>query len=280
MLKYRSAGDVWLESVKEILDPPKGVALNWWPKFTAYTGGLMPKQASLLCAPTGAGKTQLLACISAQLLEQGVPHFVAPVETGDVDYMARVASAIASHDMNSGEHVPKYALDKATNRLADYLKKTKMTIATYDNRVSIEEMTTMLKYQHHAYGIKVALLDNLNFFLNVVSSQMEKAEMDSAIHEIVMLAKNMPFHIVLIVHPRKTDKGRVESEFDIKGSSTAVQEASNVILFNRPLQTDIDNKDRKFTDRELVFRKLRKRGYNVGLPVWFAYDNGRLGELV
>jgi len=279
MLKYRGADAVWLDAAKDIFDPPRGVPLPWWPKFTSYTGGLLPNQSTLVCAPTGAGKTQFMACISAQLLQQGVPHFVAPVETGDRDFMARVASALVKYDMNCGERVSQKAIQDASDILGKYMSKAPMNIGTYDNRVAIEEMITMLKYQHQSYGIRVAILDNLNFFLNVVSSQMEKAEMDSAIHEIVMLAKKLPLHILLIVHPRKTDGGRVLSEFDIKGSSTAVQEASNVLLFNRPSIEDVDDGKRHITDRELVFRKLRKRGFNVGKPIWFAYNNGHLEEI-
>jgi tRNA splicing endonuclease len=278
-LNYRDAREVWLDAAQEILDPPKGVALPWWPKFTEYTGGLLPHQSTLICAPTGAGKTQLLACLSAQFLQQGVPHFVAPVETGDVDYMARVASTLVKRDLNCGERVPVEVFEEATKRIIEAMEKAPMNVATYDNRVAIEEMMTMLAYQHQTYGVKVALLDNLNFFLNVVSSQMEKAEMDSAIHEIVMLAKKLPIHVILIVHPKKTERGRVESEFDIKGSSTAVQEASNVLLFNRPREEEVEAGSRHFTDRELVFRKLRKRGFNVGKPIWFAYQGGRLGEV-
>jgi hypothetical protein len=93
-----------------------------------------------------------------------------------------------------------------------------------------------------------------------------------------MAAKDLPMHIILIVHPRKTDGGRVESEFDIKGSSTAVQECSNVALYNRPKNEDLESRARAFTDRELVFRKIRKRGMNVGRPVWFSYEGGRLQE--
>lgn len=278
MLKYRGATDAWLDATKDIIDPPRGIALPWWPKFTSYTGGLLPNQSTLICAPTGAGKTQFMACISAQLLEQGIPHFVAPVETGDRDFMARVASSLVKFDMNAGERVSGQTLRDASDLLGKYMAKAPVNIGTYDDRVAIDEMVTMLKYQHQSYGVRVAILDNLNFFLKVVSSQMEKAEMDAAIHELVMLAKKLPIHILLIVHPRKTDGGRVVSEFDIKGSSTAVQEASNVLLFNRPPIDDVEDGKRHNTDRELVFRKLRKRGFNVGKPIWFFYNNGRLEE--
>jgi hypothetical protein len=279
MLNYRVGPEVWSQAASEILNPPQGIALPWWPKFTSLLGGLRPHELSLLCAPTGIGKTQLLAGISAQLLLERVPHFVAPVETGDTDYLARVASVLVKHDLNNGEKPPEAKFQEAQAKLAELMEQTPFTIATYDNRVDRDEMVNMLKYQHAAYGIRVALLDNLNFFLKVTSAANERAEMDETIHGFVMLAKKIPVHTILIVHPKKTEAGRVSNEFDLKGSSTSVQECANVMLYNRPLEEDVAAGRRLPTDRELVFRKIRKRGYNVGVPVWFAYNGGRLQEV-
>lgn len=254
--------------------------MPWWPDFTKLLGGFRPHELTLLCAPTGAGKSSLLASISAQLCLNRVPHFAAPVETGDTDFVVRVASALSGRDWNTGEAFRSEQYHEETRAARGVLAQSPLYIATHDNRVAVETMLDELKYMAARYGVRIALLDNLNFFLDVVSSAHEKAEMDSAIHEFVMLAKKLPMHIVLVVHPRKTEGGRVESEFDIKGSSTAVQECSNVLLFNRARIQDLENGSRRPYERELVFRKIRKRGHNVGKPIWFSYANGRYQEQV
>jgi replicative DNA helicase len=279
-MKYRRLSEVWVDAAQELAFPPRGLPLPWWPTFTRYIGGLRPHELTLVCAPTGAGKTQLLANLAAQVAIQNHAAFAAPVETGDIDFAARVISCIEGRDLNTGDPVSPETLKRITEKHADTVITRDLFIASYDNRVEIEEMVNVLKYMNQEYGVKVAILDNLNFFLKVVSSQMEKAEMDNAIHEFVILAKKLPMHVILIVHPKKTQDGRVESEFDIKGSSTAVQEASNVILFNRPTKQDVADGKRDITERELVFRKIRKRGINVGRPIWFGFDQGKYREQV
>lgn len=203
--------------------------------------------------------------------------FAAPVETGDTDFLARVISAKVGRELNASEGITDadvaYAMDGGLRDIHD----GPLLISNYDNRVEIDELIAVLSVMV-TKGVKVALLDNLNFFLEITSADMERAVMDEAIHKLVLFTKKNPIHILLICHPKKTTNGRVESEFDIKGSSTSVQECSNVILFNRPTQQQIDDGDRDWTHRELVFKKIRKRGMYVNKPIWLQYRSGGYHE--
>lgn len=278
MLHYTKASNLLEDTVSQILMPPTGVDLPWFKVFTHFIGGLRPNELTLLCAGTGVGKTALLANISAQLLLSGVSHFCAPIETGDKDFLARILSVLAGVDLNDGLPHRADEIKPVLDKHLDLIKTAPIYISSYDNRVEVGEMIAMLKYLYAEHKIQIAVLDNLNFFLKVTSSQMEKAEMDNAIHEFIVALKGLPVHVILVVHPKKTDHGRVESEFDIKGSSTAVQEAANVILFNRPKQIDIERGTHSFSDRELVFKKIRRRGKYVNDPIYFRFSNGRYFE--
>lgn len=279
MLNFNPIKNVWIKAAEYLLAPPAGLHVPWWPEFTKLMGGLRMKELTLLCAPTGAGKTQWLAALAAQLMLIRVPMYIAPVETGDTDFIIRILENLDQSDLNTGEAHTIQTAERLQEKYGALLKDYPMYISTHDNRVPMQEMVDTLTFMSQQYGVKLALLDNLNFFLNVTSTQMEKAEMDNAIHDFVMLVKELPMHIILVVHPRKTEKGRVESEFDIKGSSTAVQECANVILFNRAKPEDLESRKRSWSDREMIFRKVRKKGTTVGKSLWFNFDRGRYEEI-
>jgi hypothetical protein len=88
-----------------------------------------------------------------------------------------------------------------------------------------------------------------------------------------MFCKRIDMHVIMVMHPKKTDNGRVESEFDIKGSSTAVQEAHNVFLFNRPSLEDQKIGFDRQNHRELKIAKMRRRGKYVGRRLMFKNNN-------
>lgn len=267
--------------VEDCINPVPGIPLTWWAKTNAFAGGLRPHELTVLCAPTGAGKTELLASLAAQVALQDIPIFAAPVETGSLDFAKRLIGQLTHTDINSGDPVPIEAMERLTAQVLPFVKRSgqKVFISTYDNRVDVGEMVNLLEWHASTNGVKVAILDNLNFFLNVTRAQNALIEMDIAVHEFVMAVKRIPIHVILVMHPRKTDGGRVESEFDIKGSSTAVQEAANIMLFNRPKTEDVESGKRHWFDREMVFKKIRKRGRHVNKPVWFTFEGNQYQEL-
>lgn len=277
-MQYAPISDLVEKALSEILSPVEGIMIPTMPKLSLFLGGLRPHEVTILCAGTGAGKTSLLASIAAELVKQGIPTMVAPVETGDTDFTTRVISALAERDLNDGLPKTVEELGPGIHKILDTLRDAPLYITNYDNRVEIEELKSVLEFASNRDGVRVVMLDNLNFFLKVTSSTMEKAEMDSAIHELVMFAKRFPIHTILICHPRKTENGRVVSEYDIKGSSTAVQECANVLLFNRVTDEDIGLGYRP-NDREFVFRKIRKRGAYVGSKIFMRYECGSYGEV-
>lgn len=276
----RRIGEILEPAWSMAMDPPRGIKFPWWSKLSEYMGGMRPNELTILCAPTGAGKTEFLSNIAAQNIQTDTSQFLAPVETGDLDFVNRISGTLFRTPLNSGDPVPLPVIRRGSELHGDMLSKARTYVATYRNRVTPQQMCTTLEGWYNMEKIQVAVLDNINFMLEVTRASDQVIEMDRAVHEFVLLAQRLPIHTILVMHPKKTDGGRVESEFDIKGSSTAVQEADNVLLFNRPKPDDVKNGIHEWGDRELVFKKLRKRGGYVNKPIWMRFESQRYMEIV
>lgn len=266
--------DVYYLAQSEMIAPFPSTPLLRFPMLNKITGGLRPYEFTILCGATGTGKTTLCANLSLDLLEQGVPQFVASVETGHTDYIKRMISAKAKHDWNTGDAIPPDFLRLFNDQNEGIFKRGNAHLSLYDNRVPVEAMMADLAYMVKNHGTKVAIIDNLNFLLEIKRAQDMVVEMDRVTHELVVFCKKIPIHLILILHPKKTETGRVEDEFSIKGSSTAVQEAHNILLWNRPHPDLIKAGTADAGDRELMIAKMRRKGKFVRRRLIFRATEG------
>jgi twinkle protein len=264
-LPIAKTNDVLAQAANEIVNPPTGVPLAGWDNFNRFTGGLRPYEFSIFCGPTGAGKSLWLANLTAKLIEQNQKVFVAPIEIGEVDFMKMVLSVLAQTDFISGEQITKETRDKLHFTLKKYMDQISrnLVVTTYTSRVDIDEFIGIINFVNDVHKCQVAIVDNLNFMLKPVRGNDQTIEMDETVHKFVQCVKKTPMHIWLVMHPRKTEGGKINSEHEIKGSSTSVQEATNVLLMNRLTKEEQEQLGLTDFDREFVFKKLRKRGKYV-----------------
>lgn len=257
-----------------LANPPPSIRITDLPTLSDTTKGFRSNEFSILCGATGVGKTTFIANLSASLITQGIPHYVASVETGSLDFVRRVISVFANEDLNDGEAIPKSKLYSIHKRFNTELTSKYLNLALYENRTTVEKLMADMAEAHVKYGAKVAIIDNLNFFMEVTSAANSIVEMDRVVHELIIFCKQIDMHVIMIMHPKKTESLRVESEFDIKGSSLAVQEAHNVFLLNRPSEEDLKNGTLTKFDRELKVAKMRRNGRAVGRRIFFRTSNG------
>lgn len=261
--------EVVAQAFDALINPIPSIKLPDWNNFNKVTGGLRMREFSILCGATGAGKTTFLANLSAQLLKAEIKHFVMSVETGHVDFVTRVISVLHGKDLNALESPlhPNEAMNIIRSHQKSLMNET-IRLSIYDNRVSLDTLISDLESMA-LEGCKVAIIDNLNFFMEVTRASDSIIEMDRVVHEVIMFCKRTDMHVFMVMHPKKTENTRIMSEFDIKGSSTAVQEAQNVFLFNRPSLEDLENKIKTKFNRELLIAKMRRRGKYAGEVIDF-----------
>lgn len=257
--------------------PP--ILLPNWKYTNTVSKGLREFAFSVFCGPTGTGKTTWLANMAIELAIKEVPLFVASVETGDTDFVRKMLSIVGEFDAY-GPDAPRKSKETA-QQFPSIFANQRHIFSKYDSRIPHKRLLADILFAHHITGAKVALVDNLNFLLEVGGQGNQNQEMDAALHDMIVFCKRTPIHMIMVMHPRKTDSGRVDSEFDIKGSSTAVQEAANVWLWNRMKEDDYGiipmGKTPKYV-RELSFPKIRKQGRGVGTRVLFHIEGE--GELL
>lgn len=279
----KSCAELYAQAMEELALPSPSVKLREFPKFDAMTNGFRPREFSILCGATGVGKTCLLANFSAALMKHKVSHFVASVETGPTDFIKRVISVLESKNHNHGNPVSVEDLKKIHVIHGGSLQSETLQLSLYDNRFPVETLLSDISWHVKNNGIKVAMIDNLNFFMEVTSAANQLIEMDRVIHELIIFCKQVDVHVLMVMHPKKTETGRVESEFEIKGSSTAVQEAHNIFLFNRPHPELIKNGIAQPNDREVKIQKMRRLGQFVGKRLLLNCKDGtkyQEGEIV
>lgn len=275
-MSSKSILELYPQALKELITPLPAVKTNKFEKLDRYTNGLRPREFTILCGSTGIGKTTFLANLSLAFLEQGHKHFVMSVETGPLDFVKRVLSAAEEMNINTGD-VQDIEIVKALDRKHSHLfLADNLRLSLFEDRVKCETLIDEIKRKVHEFGAKIVMIDNLNFFMEPTSAINQNIEMDRVTHALIMLCKQIDVHIVMVMHPRKTESRRVEDEFDIKGSSTAVQEAHNIWLLNRPSQELLENSAYGFTrtDRELTIQKVRRFGKYQGNKIMFKQTDG------
>lgn len=262
----RTLGQIYADALEELAIPYPSIKLPTWNKFNDVLGGFRTREYTILCGATGVGKTTLLANISHQLLLANRRHFVASVETGSTDFVKRVISAMLRKDVNTGDEVPLEVLQKIHEDHGHILSGDCLQLSLYENRIPVEVLIEDIRWMKEKKGCDIVMIDNLNFFMEVTDERKQVVEMDRVTHELIIFCKQVDVHIIMVMHPRKTD-GRVNNEFDIKGSSTAVQEAHNILLFNRPHPDTVEEDRANNHDRELKFQKIRRRGKFSGMTL-------------
>lgn len=249
----------------------KGIMVAGWDTFNRSVDGFRPHELTAFCGPTGSGKTTLLATLFVNFISQGVPSFCAPVEIGFDSFTRKLASIVSGYPMGQIEFRWQEIREKY---FSTFFSNHDHALSVYESHVSHMRLMSDILHAYETRGTKIALVDNLNFMTRSDSDKSEIQVVNQVIQDWVRFVKKVPVHVIMVTHPKKTDGGRVESEFDIKGSSTIVQEAQNVILFNR-LKPEDHVAPPLFHDycRELKIAKCRENGRAWGTRIMLSLNS-------
>lgn len=212
-------------------------------------------RVTLITSSTDNGKSTIASQILCDIVRQGYPVCAffgedSPYESQDrmfkqslygrEDEMVYKPYYVNGKATNCGEWVlTDEAFEKAREKFAGrlYLYNTNASARVDDILDGFEEARTN-------YGCRVFLLDNCDQF--DFSSDNENKAMRDIIIKIRDYAINKKVHIFLISHLRKLESGKILANLDdVKGTSSIVNIAKNVIIVTRMDKMNKDGKEYK-----------------------------------
>lgn len=268
---YLDLHEAFEATVKRGMSNKPGYKFPGFENISECTGGIRERGVTLICGPTGAGKTTLMANLWAQCIILNLPTWTAAVETGKEDFLEILVSIYTGKNRNkmSAEDWRLARLEVGKKHFSD----RRHVFSNNESRVNHIDLLTEIYYAHMTKGTKIAFADNWQFMLDVGRGD-DIAQNDKALHEVVVFFKHVPIHFFLVMHPKKTEDGRVNSKYDIKGSSTSVQEAHNIWLFNK-LKDVKDTPPMTISElcREITIAKSRYNGRTEGEKIVLHLDS-------
>ena len=112
----------------------------------------------------------------------------------------------------------------------------------YDNDLDslMQSMTDVVR----KYGVKLLILDNF-MTIDTEDSENENRAQTNTIKRLITFAKKYNVAVVLVCHPRKTDKNTsVIGVYDIAGTSNIINLAHRTIALRRVTDEDRENTSR------------------------------------
>jgi len=250
---------------EELLGYPTG-----FEKFDKMTGGLGEQQLTVLSGVSSAGKTTFSTHLMYHYARQNIPVKLycleSPIDKILVD-LIKMRCSKDIHDL-SGEDIDEHAA--AINAMPLYFYDTR----NVDSSLTIWKLKQQLKEDRDRYGIKFAVIDDMQFILNTVRGQdQEASRITKLMFEFKELANTLNIHIMVVVHVNRegSKTGFIPKIFDLKGGSGIEQSADYVIFVHRDVSPDAPDEVKENVD--IAISKNRIEG-STGV-IHFKFDPER-----
>lgn len=199
-----------------------------WGNLDEKIGGLRPGEVTVLTADTGSGKTTFCINLMYNLAIQGVPVWINSYEMQLTQIIRKLSCGILGKNMKLATYSDQ---DKAEIR--KWMSNHKVFVNPSSENVSIENLKKQIEVAVYANGVKVILLDHLDYISSAGKAQTVLENINEAVLAIHMMAVAYSVHIVLVVHPKQIQCAREITREDIKGSSSIKQYADNILILTR-----------------------------------------------
>jgi twinkle protein len=190
-----------------------------WPfqQMTDKFGRMVPGYLIELSGKPGYGKTSLATQVATYLAgTENLPSLVCCLEMTpkQLCLFSIQQSASMSEEQISPEFLRMY-----TDKIAEW----PLFFQWHDENVTIDDVIDTFTMAYKRFGVRFFVLDNLHILARV--SDNEIAEQGRISRSLKLWAVRYDAVVLLIVHPRKIEEGRLESLSDIRGSGAIAGDA-------------------------------------------------------
>ena len=235
----------------------KSTCFNFYNKKVK---GLRMGELTVLSGETGSGKTTFLTQLSLDFMQQGVSTLWGSFEIKN----DKIGSIFMIQ--NAKKNLRHASIEELKYHVEE-IEKLPLYLLNFHGSSSISDVTNSIEYSISQYGIQNIVLDNLQFMVGCQAKSMNKFDFqDEIIQTLRRIATEKNVHIMLVIHPKKTDEFlKISSIF---GSAKATQEADNVWMISnykglRILEIAKNRFDGTCGKIVLAFNKLTNRFFEI-----------------
>lgn len=185
---------------------------------------------------SGIGKTTYALNIADELVNRGIPTLVFPFERGIKDVGQRYLQINLSKTEDEILTMDEASWDKVIPDVVD--------IPLYFSKPHKEEFKTVIEDAKKMFGVKVVIIDHLDWFIGSELKTNQANEMQQILQgwKDVCIENNIIF--IVVHHIRKGQNGAVSTRKptmeDLKGGSASYQVAEVVVMLSSEDQTQIE----------------------------------------
>jgi 5S rRNA maturation endonuclease (ribonuclease M5) len=218
------AGALLVNSLLDNNNMPDG--FTWpWDNVTNKIGRIIPGRLIELSGPPSMGKTTLGIQVAAHLAgNESIPSLVCCFEMTPSDltkFIIQQVSSIEEYDITA---------DNVSSCL-EYCAMWPLFFQFHDEIVNIESVIETITEAYKRFGIKFVVIDNLHLLARAADDELKEQGKISRYLKLWAVRYNVS--VMLIVHPRKFQEGRMEALSDVRGNAAVTADADTVLTIWR-----------------------------------------------
>jgi twinkle protein len=210
------------------------------PELDRMIGGMMEGCVTVLSGKTGDGKSTLASLLLLSSVKQRYPVCAYSGELGAQFFKNWVDLQLAGSsfiglipDAFSDDPIP-FITEEVSKRLRPFYKDMFFLVDNQELLAEDLQDEVIRAFEHAAkrYGCRLFLVDNL---MTALFSALDPFTAQARFMATLKLfARKFSAHVLVVAHPRKTDKGTTIRLDDLSGNSVIGNLADNVVVVERP----------------------------------------------